>query len=161
NVVSSWQKVLVEARDEQWAKVRATWPELPRCCVDGVDLIKVDLSRAQATAAQHALLNRLDLMNTRGQLVDAWRQLAGFADALLGRFTVQYHMAANSPLNVAQPTNIGGSGIQHQLVLNTVLPLQRIEERNNYRASLIAYQRQRRTLQEAEDLAVQVVNNEL
>src|SRR5262249_20798400 len=39
--------------------------------------------------------------------------------------------------------------------------LTRILERNNYRASLIAFQRQRRTLQQAEDIAVQVVYSEM
>jgi hypothetical protein len=62
---------------------------------------------------------------------------------------------------MAQPLNIGGSANSHQLILNTELPLTRIQERNNYRASLIAFQRQRRALQEAEDLAVQAVYGEL
>jgi hypothetical protein len=161
SVVSSWQKVLVEARDEQWVKVRATWPELPRCCVDGVDLVKEDLTRALAAASQHALLNRLDLMNARAQVVDSWRQLAVYANALLAVFTVQYRLDASSPVGAAQPLNIGGSATSHQLILNTALPLTRLQERNNYRASLIAYQRQRRALQEAEDLAIKVVNDEL
>jgi hypothetical protein len=161
DVVSYWQKILVEARDDRWMTVRAAWPNLPRCCVDGVDLIKADLTRAETTTAQHALLNRLDLMNVRGQLVDAWRQVAVYANALLGVFTVEYQMNATTPPGSAQPLNIGGSATSHQLILNTQLPLVRLEQRNNYRASLIAFQRQRRTLQEAEDLAVQAVNNEL
>ncbi|HEV8059433.1 MAG TPA: hypothetical protein VGP68_06155 [Gemmataceae bacterium] len=161
NVIYNWQKVLVEARDDQWAVVRETWPKLPRCCVDGVDLVYDNLDKAQAAGAQHALLNRLDLMNVRGQLVDSWRQLAIFANALLGTFTVQYELNANSPIGTAQPLNIGGSRTSNQLILNTELPITRIQQRNDYRAALIAYQRQRRTLQEAEDLAVQVVNSEL
>ncbi len=161
NVLSAWQKVLVEARDEQWVVVRNTWPDLPRCCVDGVDLVRDDLTTAQKAAAQYALEHRLDLMNTRAQLVDAWRQIAVFANALLGVFTVQYSLNASSPVGAAQPLNIGGSGNTNELILNTQLPLTRITERNNYRASLIAYQRQRRAVQEAEDLAVQVVYLEL
>ncbi len=161
SVVSSWQKVLVAARDDQWEVVHASWPDLPRCCADGVDLVKDDLTRAQAAGAQHALLNRLDLMNVRAQLVDAWRQLAVYANALMGTFNVRYNLTSTSPLGTAQPLNIGGSGNAHQLVLDARLPLTRIQERNNYRASLIAYQRQRRALQEAEDLAVKAVNTEL
>ncbi len=161
NVASYWQKVLVEARDDQWDAIRASWPELPRCCVDGVDLVHDSLDRAQAAGDQHALVNRLDLMNIRAQVVDSWRQLAVYANALLGTFTVQYQLNASSPVGMAQPLNIGGSGNAHQLILNTQLPLTRIVERNNYRASQIAYQRQRRTLQEAEDLAVQAVNAEM
>jgi hypothetical protein len=161
SVVSWWQKVLVEARNDQWAVVRTTWPKLPRACVDGADLVNDNLDRALAVAAQHALTNRFDLMNVRSQLVDAWRQIAVFANALLGTFNVQYQLTSNSPLGAAQPLNIGGSGNAHQLILNTQLPLTRIVERNNYRASLIAYQRQRRTLQQAEDITVQVVSSEM
>ncbi len=100
-------------------------------------------------------------MNVRGQVVDSWRQLAIYANALLGTFTVQYQLNLNSPLNTAQPLNLGGSGNANQLILNTELPITRIQQRNNYRASLIAFQRQRRALQEAEDLTVQTVNGEL
>jgi hypothetical protein len=162
DVTSLWGRIFVEARDEQLAKVRASWPELPRCCVDGVDLIKDGLDRSEAAAAQHALLNRLDLMNVRAQVVDAWRQLAVFANALLGTFNVQYQLSTTSPLGVAQPLNIGTAGASaHQLGLSTDLPIVRKLERNNYRASLIAYQRQRRALQEAEDFTVQAVRGEL
>src|SRR5262249_46543085 len=45
--------------------------------------------------------------------------------------------------------------------LNTELPLVRINERNNYRAALIGYQRQRRVLMEAEDLVLQAVRGDL
>jgi hypothetical protein len=100
-------------------------------------------------------------MNTRAQVVDAWRQIAVYANSLLGVFNVQYRLNANSPLGAAQPLNVGGSGTGHELILNTQLPLTRLQERNNYRASLIAYQRQRRALEEAEDLAVQAVESEL
>ncbi len=162
DVTSLWAKILVEARDERLAGVRQSWPELPRCCVDGVDLIKDNLDRSEAAAAQHALLNRLDLMNVRAQVVDAWRQLAVFANALLGTFNVQYQLSTTSPGRVAQPLNIGTAGASsHQLVLNADLPIVRKLERNNYRESLIAYQRQRRALQEAEDFAVQAVRGEI
>ncbi len=161
DVISYWQKLLVEARDERLAIVRDSWPELPRCCVDGVDLIWDDLEKAQNTAAHYAIVHRLDLMNIRGQLVDAWRQLAVFANALLGVFNVSYNGNFSSPVNGAQPTNIGGSGTTNQLILNTQLPIVRLPERNNYRACLIAYQRQRRALEEGEDLAIQVVRNEI
>jgi outer membrane protein TolC len=162
DVTSLWGRILVEARDERLAQVRASWPELPRCCVDGVDLIKDELDRSEGAAAQHALLNRLDLMNVRAQMVDAWRQLAVFANALLGTFNLQYQLSATSPPGVAQPLNVGTAGASaHQLGLNLDLPIVRKLERNNYRASLIAYQRQRRALQEAEDFTVQAVRGEL
>jgi hypothetical protein len=156
DVASNWQRVLVEARDDRWNAVRASWPELPRCCVDGHDLVWDDLFEARAAAARFALLHRLDLMNVRAQVVDAWRQLAVYANALLGVFNVGYNLNSGTPGG-----GVGGSGNAHQLIINTQLPLVRIQERNNYRASLIAYQRQRRALQEAEDFAIQVVNDEI
>ncbi len=55
NVISNWQKVLVEARDDQWVAVRATWPELPRCCVDGVDLVSDDISLTLRTRRRNTL----------------------------------------------------------------------------------------------------------
>ena len=160
-VVGAWQKVLVEARDERWERVSASWPELPRACVDGVNLVTDPIDTALAAADRHALLNRLDLMNVRAQVVDAWRQLAVYANALLGTFNVQYNLTASSPVGLAKPLAIGGSATTNQLVLDAAPPLVRITQRNNYRASQIAFQRQRRTLQEAEDLAVEAVNIEL
>ena len=129
--------------------------------MQGVDLVNDDLTKAQATAAQFALEHRLDLMNVRGQVVDAWRQLAVYANALLGVFNVGYNLDASSPAMAAQPLNIGGSATTNQLTLNTQLPLVRIQQRNNYRASQIAYTRQRRALQEAEDITVQLVYSEI
>ena len=76
-------------------RVRSSWPELPRCCVDGVDLDSApELHHAEQTAGQHALTNRLDLMNSRAIVVDAWRQIAVYANALLGVFNVQYNGSA-------------------------------------------------------------------
>jgi hypothetical protein len=160
-VISAWQRVLVEARDDRWAAVRASWPELPRVCVSGVDLITDDLDRAKNAANTYALTNRLDLMNVRAQVVDAWRQLRVFANALLGTFNVRYNLNASTPRGAAQPLDLTGAATTNQLVLDASPPLTRVVERNNYRAALIALQRQRRTLQEAEDLAEQAVNIEL
>src|SRR5262249_3875057 len=143
------------------ALVRADWPALPRCCVDGVDLVNDDLQKAEATAGRHAVLNRLDLMNIRAQVVDSWRQLAVYANALLDVFNVAYNAGVSTPISTAQPLNCVGSGTTNNVVINTQLPLVRLAERNNYRASLIAYQRERRALQEGEDLAIQVVAAEI
>lgn len=159
-VVNSFALVLGAARAERLKTITEQWPKLPSLCVDGVDLIQVDPEEAQAVAGRTAIENRFDLMNVRAQLVDAWRQLAVFANALLGTFNVEYHWNSFSPLAEAQPLALGGSRNRHQLVMNTELPLIRKPERNNYRASLIAFQRQRRALMQAEDLVLQGVRGE-
>ncbi len=138
-------------RNERLEPVRRSWPELPPLCVDGVDLLSEDDDQVIAAASRAALANRLDLMNQRAQLVDSWRKIAVAANALLGTFNIQYHMDTTSPLNGAHPLALGDGYTRRQLILDTELPLVRIAQRNAYRATLIAYQVQRRQLQLAED----------
>ena len=160
-VVSAFILVLAEARNERVIQLRQTWPDLARLCVNGVDLLKADLGQAETTVVQTAILNRLDLMNVRAQTVDAWRQLAIFANALLAPLNVQYHLSTTTPAGLAQPLNFNAKRTQQQLSLNTELPLVRIDQRNAYRASLINYQRARRILQRAEDGVAYDTRNEI
>ena len=160
-VVNAFILVLAEARNERVEQLRSKWPDLARLCVDGVDLLKADLSQAEAAVVQHALINRLDLMNVHAQVVDAWRQLAVFANALLGTFNVQYHLDSVTPAATAQPLNFSGSRTRQELILDAEPPLVRTRERNNYRASLINYQRARRILMRAEDQVAFDVRGEI
>jgi len=150
-VVNSFTVILAEPRKQRVEQLRSLWPEVARLCVNGVDLLKADVDAAQAAVVQAALTNRLDLMNVRAQLVDAWRQVAVFANALLGAFNVEYRMSSSTPPGLAMPLNFSGSRTTQQLILNGELPLVRLRERNDYRANLINYQRARRILQRAED----------
>lgn len=150
-VVNWFIDVLTRARNERIEQLRSSWPDLARLCVNGVDLLKTDLDTAETAVAQAGLANRLDLMNVRGQTVDAWRQVAVFANALLGTFNVQYHLDSSTPPGLAQPLLFSSSRTRHQLLLNGELPLVRVAERNEYRAALINFQRARRNLQRAED----------
>jgi hypothetical protein len=160
-VIALFVDVLIEARNERLEQLRETWPNLARLCVNGVDLLKANLDEAQATVVQTALTNRLDLMNIRAQLVDAWRQVAIFANALLGTFNVQYHMDTSTPAGLAQPLAFDAHRTRQQLILNTQLPLVRIQERNSYRACLINFQRARRIMQGAEDRLASDTRNEI
>jgi outer membrane protein TolC len=160
-VVNSFILVLAEARNERIEQLRGRWPDLAKLCVNGVDLLKADLGDAEAAVIQTALTNRLDLMNVRAEVVDAWRQLAVFANALLGVFNVQYHMDSSTPAGLAQPLAFSASRTRHELILNTELPLVRLTERNNYRASLINFQRARRILMRAEDQVAYDTRNEI
>jgi outer membrane protein TolC len=153
--------VLGEARAQQFAPLRERWPGLPPVEVDGIDLLTADLEQAQEVVVTAALTNRLDLMNARAQVVDTWRQLKVFANSLLGTFDVAYHLDSVTPSGEAKPLAFTGSRTRHQLIFNAELPLVRKAERNNYRASLIAYQRQRRNLQAIEDLIAATVRQEI
>jgi hypothetical protein len=160
-VVSAFILVLAEARNQRLEQLRRTWPDLARLCVNDVDLLKADMQDAEAAVVQAAVTNRLDLMNVRAQVVDAWRQVAVFANALLGTFNVQYHLDSATPAGLAQPLAFNSSRTRQQLSLNTELPLVRTEERNNYRACLINYQRARRILMRAEDQVAFDVRGEI
>jgi hypothetical protein len=160
-LVDAFMLVLVEARNERLEILHRAWPKVPPVCVEGKDLLQVDLDEAQSIVDQTTLNNRLDLMNVRAQLVDAWRQIAVFANSLLGTFNVEYRLQSFTPLLAAKPLAFGGSRNHNQIFLNGELPLVRRAERNNYRAALIAFQRQRRALMEAEDLAMLSVRGEI
>lgn len=152
-LASAFVIVLTEARNERMAELHEQWPKLRPVCIDGVDVMKADLNDALDVVAKHAVANRLDLMNARGNYVDAWRQLAIFANALLGTVNVQYHVDSSTPATGASPFAFAGSRTHQEAILNTELPIVRVQERNNYRAALINYQRARRIWQRAEDEA--------
>lgn len=143
--------VAVGARNERMEKLRATWPMLPGIVFDGEDILRVPLDEAFTKVSQVALTNRLDLMNARAQVVDAWRQVAVRANALQGEFDVQYDLTTNTSPAEASLLGFSGGRARHQLILRTDLPIVRRAERNQYRAALIGYQRQRRLLMAFED----------
>lgn len=161
NLIEDFLLVFVEPRNERLIHTRKSWPKLPRLCVDGVDLVKSDLDEALFAAGRHALTNRLDLMNGRAQLMDAWRQIAISANALQGVLNVEYSLNGFSPTQVAQPVNFSGSTFRNRLILTGELPLVRIQERNAYRATLINWQRQRRNLMAFEDTVLIDVRDEI
>ncbi len=140
-----------EAFDERQARIRNQWPAIPPVCVDGVDLLSTPEEEAMAVLTRAALSNRLDLMNNRAQLVDAWRKIAVAANGLLGTFTVDYHLDASTPFGHGQPFRFEGSTTRHQLFFNGSPPLVRILQRNIYRSTLINYQQVRRLLMQNED----------
>ncbi|MCE9531178.1 MAG: TolC family protein, partial [Planctomycetes bacterium] len=153
-VLNLFTLVLGEAREERLDKIHLAWPDLPSVSIEGVDLLRDDLDKSQTIAAQTALGNRLELMNARSQLVDAWRQVAVRANSLLGVLNVGYHYDTTSPPGTNQPFNLGDGRSRHQLLLNGELPLVRQVQRNDYRVSLISFQRQRRALQANEDFVL-------
>ncbi|MBN9120919.1 MAG: TolC family protein, partial [Planctomycetes bacterium] len=150
-VYSTFQLLAIEARNERQAIVRGQWPDLPPLDVNGANVLDTPLDEAYALAVQAALTNRLDLMNARAQVVDAWRNIAVTANSLQGVFNVRYDLTSSTPPNGNNPVGFSNDRSTHQLTFNAELPLVRRAERNNYRAALISYQRQRRTLMAFED----------
>ncbi len=111
-------------------------------------------------AVRIALEYRLDLMNARAQLYDAWRQIRVTANALQGVLNLTLTNNFYTPVNGTEPLNFLSKANNLSLVLNAELPLVRMTERNNFRSALISYQRSRRALQQAEDnLKIQLRND--
>jgi hypothetical protein len=160
-VVNNFMRVMNEARMERRSIIRSAWPTLPNVNVDGADMLKEDLVRAETIASQAALANRMELMNVRSTVVDAWRQITVQANSLLGVLNVGYNLNATSPPNVNEPLVFGGSRSTQQLVIDGQLPLVRRAERNAYRTALIAYQRARRNLQATEDFILNDVRTDI
>lgn len=143
--------VAIQARNERLAMIGNRWPDLPSVEVDGFNLIELPLDTAYTKVAQTALINRLDLMNARGQVVDAWRRITVAANALHGVATVSYDLDASTPPDDNTPFAFAGSRTTNALTMRIEPPFVRRSERNLYRSSLIAYQRQRRNLMAFED----------
>jgi hypothetical protein len=151
DVFNGFYQLALAARNERLARVRRAWPKLPGVEVDGVDLVTAPMDESYTATMQVALSHRLDLMNARGLVVDAWRQIKVTANALRGVLNVQYNLGSATPAGGANPFAFSGATTTNNLTINAQLPLVRRAERNNYRAALIGYQRQRRTLQAFED----------
>lgn len=153
--------VAVQARTERLAVLEDKWTPVPPIQIDDMDVLAAPLDVATEKVVSAALNNRLDLMNARGQVVDAWRQVTVTANALQGVFDVEYDLNTNSPTGKADTFALGGSRTLHQVRLRIEPPFVRRAERNNYRAALVAYQRQRRNLMAFEDNVATDVRTDL
>jgi outer membrane protein TolC len=145
------QIVLVWARNERIAKISELWPVPPSAPLDNLDLLTADVDQAQQLAVQAALTERVDLMNARAQVVDAWRQVRVTANALLGVLNVGYNLVSQSRPGSTQPFSFSTDTTQQQLSLNFQFPLNRLAQRNDYRTALINFQQARRNLMALED----------
>ena len=95
------------------------------------------------TAVKVALANRVDWMNGRASLVDSWRLIAFNADALQANVSVavggNLRTSGDNPISFDGRNSTMTAGVQFDA------PFTRLLERNNYRQSLIDYQRSRRS----------------
>src|SRR5262249_22996017 len=124
-VYDAFVRVLGTARDQRLEQVKATWPALPKACVAGTDLLTADLDTVQTAVAKAALTNGMDLMNARGEVVDAWRQVAVRANALMGVANVQYHLDTSPPPLTNRPFDFRGDLTRSRFIFNGELPLVR------------------------------------
>ena len=113
--------------------------------IEEVEEFKLD----PCTALQIARSNRLDWMNNRAALVDTWRLIEFNANALKSDLDITFsgdiQTLGDKPFRFRAPTGTLRAGLRFDG------PFNRLLERNNYRQSLIDYQRDRRQLIQFED----------
>jgi outer membrane protein TolC len=95
-------------------------------------------------ATDYAFANRLDLMNEQALVVDAWRKITVAANALEADFNVYFNADIATKPSGDNPFDFRSSASSYTVGAQFNAPLNRVAERNAYRASLINYQQLRR-----------------
>ncbi|HLN33289.1 MAG TPA: TolC family protein [Gemmataceae bacterium] len=112
-------------------------------------------------ATAYAFNNRLDLMNQEAQVVDAWRQLTVTASALkAGLNLVTSANIATPPLG-NHPFDFRASASTYSVGVQIDTPLNRLAQRNAYRASQIAYQQARRSYMILQDSISEAIRDDI
>jgi len=124
-----------------------------------VELIQIQpFDIAQQLAVEIGVNNRVDLMNQRAIVMDARRKVEIAANALLSSVDIVVAGDINTP-TARKPFDFRGERSQLRAGISFTSPLDQIDERNNYRLTLINYQRQRRAYMLAEDEVKQDIRN--
>ncbi len=126
-----------------------------RAKLDTVTLVPIDLEADRALDIARQF--RLDWMNARAALVDQWRQIQIAANQL--RSDLDLTFSGDLATVGDNPVRFRGTNGRLRVGLAFDAPLTRLIERNDYRATLIAYQRARRDYLEFEDRVSQGLRN--
>jgi Outer membrane efflux protein len=121
--------------------------------VFSIDLPQIELTVNQAI--QIALGNRLDLQNALAQVTDAWRNVEVDANALQGILNFVYNGSFNEAPGHAGLFRFDAASTIQTFGLQFDAPINRRQERNQYRADQIQYQRNRRAYMLLRDQVVQ------
>lgn len=101
-----------------------------------------------------ALANRLDLKNDLAAVTDAWRQIRVTADRLQAGLDVVVGANLATGALPNGPFDFNSRANSYTVGLQFDAPLNRYAQRNNYRASLINYQRARRQWMASRDAVI-------
>ncbi|MDB5312382.1 MAG: hypothetical protein JWO38_6584 [Gemmataceae bacterium] len=107
-----------------------------------IEVPVIDVGEADGLAFAHE--NRLDLQNRLGAATDAWRKVTVAANALRGDLNVIAAANLGTDPTHQKPFDFAAQASQYTVGLQFEAPLNRLAERNAYRASLINFQRAKR-----------------
>lgn len=113
----------------------------------GLPSIEIDHDLALLTA----LTQRLDLMNNRGQVADAWRRIKLAGDDLRSILDLRATQSIRTRSDVNRPLDFTWDESTTRVGAVFDTPLNRRAQRNAFRNALIDYQRAVRNLMAAED----------
>jgi outer membrane protein TolC len=124
-----------------------------------IELGTIEIS--EEDAIELALSRRLDLKNQQATVVDSWRKIRVAQDALEADLDLflQADIATQATSN--NPVAFSAAASTYRVGVAFDGPLNRLAERNNYRAELINYQRRRRDWIGLRDGVVQSVRRDL
>lgn len=125
--------------------------------LETLTLPEVELEETYALEIARA--NRLDWMNARAELVDAWRKIDYAANPLMSGMDLMLEGDMGTSQNSS--TRLDGRTGQLRGGVRIDTPLDRLVERNEYRETQIAYQRARRDYMLFEDRVLQSLRNTL
>jgi outer membrane protein TolC len=117
--------------------------------------VEIELDDAMLTG----LVQRLDLMNRRGELADARRLAKLAADDLRSVLNLQATQVVSN--NVLEPAGWNFDTARSDVRLTLDLPLNRQQQRNAYRNALINYQASRRAVMLQEDTIKLAIRDDL
>ncbi len=140
-----------------FAEVLRTSTNIINSDVGGLVPVEVDMDQAMLTA----LVQRLDLMNRRAALADAWRQIKYAGDDLRSILNVRASQAIRTRSGIDDPFDFTFDNSTTQLALQFDAPLNRRVERNRFRTTLIDYNVALRSIIEAEDSIKLAIRNDI
>ena len=111
-----------------------------RARLDAIELVPISLLPSQGMLIASA--NRPDWMNTRANVIDSWRLIEFNANNLRSGLNVVFSGDINTQGN--NPVKFQGAAGDLTVGVQFDTPLTRLNERNDYRQSLISYQQARR-----------------
>lgn len=151
------RKALLDATTELSGVLLDTMLTQASVRLEAVELVPLEVTETQAfeTAKQ----NRLDWMNARANLVDAWRKIEFDGNALQSGLNV----FVNGDLGTRGDNPVDFTADKGRLRMGFEFdsPITRLAERNRYRETLINYQRARRSYMLFEDQISQSLRNTL
>lgn len=138
---AAWQTMSIDVKS-LLATIDAIIAVQTQAKIHLIDLPAVNMQEEQAL--DEAKTNRLDLMNSLGVVTDAWRNVTVTANALRADLDVVTTASLGTDPDHFNPLNFASEASAYSVGVRFNGPLNRLAERNAYRASLITYQRARR-----------------